>query len=198
MQGNSRVIAQAETRQRIKETARQRLLTQGYTPTSVAAVTEQAGFTTGAFYSNFASKAELTLEVLEELQQEVHAELTELLTSHRGSGLVDALQGWAERLLNSGLPRLELEFALSVRGDEQLVATEAGRNRAAVTRLTPLLAAVLPTGIPTPLPVEYLADLILNMVFGLAVRKIIDPRVSSDSLFESIKLLLPPERHADD
>ncbi|GAB09234.1 putative TetR family transcriptional regulator [Gordonia araii NBRC 100433] len=184
------MVAQAQTRRRIKEIGRQMLLDEGYTAASIASIAEEAGFTTGAFYSNFTSKAQLTLEVLADLQQECQDELADILAAPADADVIDRLHTWCNRLLDSGWPRLELEFALSIRGDDELVATEGDRNREAVNGLAPLIAERLPVPSTGPFAAENVAEMILNMAFGIAVRNVIDPRVTADGIFESIRTVM--------
>ncbi|MFT3881767.1 MAG: TetR/AcrR family transcriptional regulator [Gemmatales bacterium] len=187
----SRAEAQAETRRLLKEAGRSLLLDAGYPATSVAAIADAAGFTTGAFYSNFGSKAALTLEVLADLQAEVQEEVNGLMSSPIGADTVDALQAWSNRVLDSGWPRLELEFALAIRDDENLVSVEGDRNRAAVGGIGAIIAQQLPLPADGPISADSVAEMIVNLAFGIAVRRVIDPRVNADSLFAAIRLLLP-------
>ena len=62
----SRPESQARTRARILEAARELLARQGLASCSVDAISEQAGFSKGAFYSNFDSKEAVFLELLRE------------------------------------------------------------------------------------------------------------------------------------
>lgn len=62
----SRKEKQALTRQRIKGAARSALETQGIAGFHIEQIARQAGFTRGAFYANFAGKADLLLEILQD------------------------------------------------------------------------------------------------------------------------------------
>ncbi|MFT3660425.1 MAG: TetR/AcrR family transcriptional regulator [Gordonia sp. (in: high G+C Gram-positive bacteria)] len=193
----SRAEAQAQTRRLLKEVGREMLLRDGYPATSVAALAHTAGFTTGAFYSNFASKAELTLEVLGDLQAEVQAEVSEMVSDPWGPETVDRLEQWSEKILNSGWPRLELEFALAIRDDDGLVVTEGDRNRAAVGGLGAIIADRLPLPGEGPMSADRVAEMIVNLAFGIAVRRVIDPRVTAASVFDVVRLLLPTDDDPD-
>ncbi|CAN0628586.1 TetR/AcrR family transcriptional regulator [Burkholderia multivorans] len=54
----------SETRERLIDAARTRFLEKGFADTSVENIAETAGYTRGAFYSNFDSKRELLIELL--------------------------------------------------------------------------------------------------------------------------------------
>nr|WP_245549738.1 TetR/AcrR family transcriptional regulator [Gordonia effusa] len=188
---NSRTIAQAETKRQLVESARELMLTEGYGATSVAAITQRAGFTTGAFYSNFDSKADVALVVLDSLQSEAREHLAGLVgTSADLAKAVEQIRSWITHTLDSGWPRLELEFALANRGDSTIVATEGARNRSAVDNISGVLSKLLPTAVLDMVPSRRLADLILDLSFGLAVRKIVDPSVTPDHVLDLVDELL--------
>lgn len=54
----------AQTRQRLLDAAQSIFLTKGFVAASVEDIAESAGYTRGAFYSNFGSKSELFLKLL--------------------------------------------------------------------------------------------------------------------------------------
>jgi AcrR family transcriptional regulator len=55
----TRAERQAATRQELIDAAGRVFLRRGYEGASIEAIAEEAGYTRGAFYSNFGSKAEL-------------------------------------------------------------------------------------------------------------------------------------------
>lgn len=61
----TREESQARTRAQLLRAADRRFLRDGYVATSLAAIAEEAGLTKGAVYSNFESKEELFLAVLQ-------------------------------------------------------------------------------------------------------------------------------------
>lgn len=197
---NSRAIAQAETRRLLKRRGREMLLQHGYGPASVAAIAAEAGFTTGAFYSNFASKADLALEVLTDLQDEAREQLAVIFSREEPmTERLGRLREWGETTLNSGWARLELEFSLANRRDPDIVSVERARNRTATEGVADLLTQVVPAPL-AGLPSHKLAELVLDLVFGLAVRKVIDPAVSTKHLFDLLAHVTgdtPPDARAE-
>ncbi|MCB0926917.1 MAG: TetR/AcrR family transcriptional regulator [Mycobacterium sp.] len=169
------------------------LLQHGYPASSVAAIARTAGFTTGAFYANFGSKAALTLEVLIDLQAEMQAEVAALVSANFDVDTIEGLREWSTRILDSGWPRLQLEFALAIRDDPTIVETEGNRNRMAVGGLGAIIAERLPLPADGPITADGVAEMVLNVAFGIAVRRIIDPRVTADPLFEALRMLLPTD-----
>ena len=61
----TRAETQAETRLRLLEAAAEEFVTHGFAGASIDAITARAGYSRGAFYSNFDSKADLLLELSE-------------------------------------------------------------------------------------------------------------------------------------
>ena len=72
----TRAEKQAETRAKLLEAAARVFRRRGFEGASVEQITAEAGFTRGAFYSNFESKEQLFIELL---QQRVYAEYRRLL-----------------------------------------------------------------------------------------------------------------------
>lgn len=63
------------TRKRLLSAARLTFVMKGFVASSIEDITKEAGFTRGAFYSNFNSKTELLLELLRQEHDTVMAEL---------------------------------------------------------------------------------------------------------------------------
>lgn len=63
----TRAEQQERTRQRLLEVAARLFASKGYQATNLEQIAEKAGLTKGAVYSNFTSKADLALAVLDEL-----------------------------------------------------------------------------------------------------------------------------------
>src|SRR4051794_866365 len=62
----TRAERQAQTRAALLDAGHQLIVERGYEGASVVAIAERAGFTRGAFYSNFSSKEELFAALLQE------------------------------------------------------------------------------------------------------------------------------------
>lgn len=75
-----------EVRRRLLDAAADVLVTHGYGAASVEVITEAAGLSRGALYSNFADKDDLYRELLDELEQNLTAELTAIFDAHQGLG----------------------------------------------------------------------------------------------------------------
>jgi AcrR family transcriptional regulator len=193
----SRAESQARTREQLIETATTLFLRDGYFATSLVKVAEEAGFSTGAVYSNFDSKSDLALAVLNRLQATHIQRLGHAFTQPKSfSDKLVAVEQWAKRTIGeSGWPRLEFEFALEASQDPRLVRETAERER--VTRET--LAAMIEKqlhdlGMTTSLSPNELARILLSLSIGLAAQRMVDPKVSPKTLTNALRALIVPAR----
>lgn len=74
----SREESRAQTRERLLDAAHELFVRDGVEATSIEEVTELAGYSRGAFYSNFETKEDLVCALVEREIERVNAELTEL------------------------------------------------------------------------------------------------------------------------
>ncbi len=186
----TRAETQARNRRLLLHTARELFLRDGYQATSIAVIADEAGFSTGAVYSNFGTKAEMALHVLGEIQAERMAHLDEILAvPFTAEAALPRLRAWAEAAIDSGWPRLELEFALEARGDQDLVSVEAARQRAIVDVVA---GAIDRAGLGGTVPARAFAEAALNLAIGLAIRRMVDPKVSVDVLLDLLGGVFTP------
>src|SRR5215203_6372555 len=76
---------QAETRQRLLDAAERVFLRRGLQGSSVEEIAAEAGFTRGAFYSNFKSKDELFVELLQDRVYRQYAQMAEQAQEQPGT-----------------------------------------------------------------------------------------------------------------
>lgn len=110
----SRKESRAHTCERLIQSARECIAQSGYTAASIDAIAENAGFSKGAFYSNFDSKESIMLEILERIHNEDIDDLRAILgTSANAIELDRALDRWAEaRYRQSEWAKLNVELQL--------------------------------------------------------------------------------------
>lgn len=186
----TRPESQAHTRAALVRAARDLFVTEGLANTSLARVAEAAGYSKGAVYSNFQSKNELCLEVLELIHAETLAELDGLRTTAGPIGeRLTAMANWARtRVADVALTRLGFELALAGRDDPRLrdqLAAKLAATRSAVAGLLGTLGA---SGDRDTLTAT--AAAVFSMVTGLAAQRTIDPRVSADQVASILPKLL--------
>jgi AcrR family transcriptional regulator len=95
------VRRRAATRERLLEAAREVLAREGIQGASVEHICEQAGFTRGAFYSNFTSKDDLLLAVFDREREVMFETLRDAAdpASYAGMDVVDAFAVVLDRFL---------------------------------------------------------------------------------------------------
>ncbi|WP_244817631.1 TetR/AcrR family transcriptional regulator [Caballeronia sp. Lep1P3] len=116
----TREQTQALTRSRLLAVAREHFARDGYVTASVDRIAEDAGFSKGAVYSNFAGKDELFLGVLEEHGRlSVNEILEELKDAPDITKAIDRIAAWATRSSSHGnWPMLILEYSRVARPDD--------------------------------------------------------------------------------
>ncbi|KAA1420226.1 TetR/AcrR family transcriptional regulator [Nocardioides humilatus] len=187
----TRTESQTRNRDQVMAAARRLFLRDGYQATSLAAIAEEAGFSTGVVYSNFAGKSELAVQVLRAIQAEQAAVLATAMTGEDPLGAkIDAIEAWAESAFDSGWARLELEFALDARTDPDLVAQEAQRHDAAIDQFATTLAQLVPPAFAAFVPARAVAGALLNVAYGVAVRRTIDPSVTAERELKPLRDVL--------
>jgi TetR/AcrR family transcriptional regulator, transcriptional repressor of aconitase len=116
----SREENQALTRSRLLQVAKEHFAREGYASSSLDRIAEEAGFSKGAVYSNFAGKDELFLGVLEEHGR---VSVNEILEAVKGAAdietAIDRIAAWATRSSRHGnWPMLILEYSRVARPDD--------------------------------------------------------------------------------
>src|SRR5215211_6513441 len=164
----TRAERSAQTRAELMASARQLFLRRGFHAASLELVAQEAGFTIGAVYSRFGSKADLFLAILDQHIDQIVAEVGQV------AGLDQPLGDHAELLAGRRMALLErerdwfplvLEFWSHAARDERLVAAYAGLIEADYARL----------GLPLPLAPEVLARAVVAMGNGVALERLTDP-----------------------
>jgi AcrR family transcriptional regulator len=177
----SRAESQARTRQKLLEAAGEVFVERGLHRTSVEAIAERAGFTRGAFYSNFASKEELFAELLQSTVYRAYREMGEaqlasegpLPTSRETAKTLARIQAHPD---GRWMFRLWLELLLEAARDERMraLAVEFWRsNRELIAKIVERRYA--DAGSAPPLPPTTLASALIAMDIGLAIQHHVDP-----------------------
>lgn len=173
---------QEKTRQRLLDAAEQVFLRRGLQGSSVEEITTEAGFTRGAFYSNFKSKDELFVELLHARVYDRYTEMAEEAQRQPGTPR-ERLRWGIERVRDvqkgeegNWLFRLWLECLTQAARDEEfrkLAATFWSGNRAVLSEQTKATFDEL--GGEPPLPPGQIATAMIALDVGLAVQHLVDP-----------------------
>ncbi|MCW3038138.1 MAG: TetR family transcriptional regulator [Solirubrobacterales bacterium] len=176
----SRAESQAQTRAAILDAAAQVFAERGFVGASVEAITEAAGYSRGAFYSNFQSKEQLFAELL---QARVYARYREMAAPQPGKKPPVSLRELGEQLAaiqadtgSRWLFQLWLELLAHAGRDPDFLKLAADFWRG--TRemgAAGLAQAYEAAGTVPPIPVREIASAMIALDIGLALQHFVDP-----------------------
>jgi AcrR family transcriptional regulator len=193
----SRAERQAQTRTELLEAAARVFVERGFEGASIEAITDAAGYTRGAFYSNFDSKAELFTELLQERVYRTYRRMAAATAegerpSFRKTGerlaaiQRDAEGGWLFRLW------LEL-LAHGTRDDTFRVLAGGFWSATRDMSAEGIRNAYDDAGEEPPASPDRLATAMIAMDIGLALQHFVDPKaVPLDVYPELYELLFEP------
>jgi AcrR family transcriptional regulator len=190
----TREQSRANTRDRLLAAARGVFARSGFHGASVEEIASEAGFSTGALYSNFDGKEDLFLALMER-EIEEHAREIEDAVRERAS-ISERATGGARRWMTmiDREPQLLLLFmefwAYGVR-DPQVrpkVAARFAQMRQVLTRL--IADGVREFDLELAMPAEHLAVAIDALADGIARQKLADPEAVPDDLMGRVLALL--------
>jgi AcrR family transcriptional regulator len=164
----TREESQARTRARLLESAVRVVATEGYEGASIDKIAEAAGYSKGAFYSNFSSKEELFLELLESHASQDVIEIGRLL-----DGVSDPVEiivricAWAdERASDPTWGLLALELFRRARREATFGSRHSSLFRTQWRGVGTLLLPIAP-GLD-PNRAELLGAMVLELTYGAA------------------------------
>jgi TetR/AcrR family transcriptional regulator, transcriptional repressor of aconitase len=170
----TRQESRLETRTRLLESAAQLFARGGYEGASVDLIAENAGYSKGAFYSNFETKEAIFLELLDAHKRREIEALAQLLAQDiPASELVSLIRNAeSERVSDFDFGLLSAEFQLQACRDRTFAKTYARLHRThrdtmagLVTRLFARLDRIPPSD-----PKD-LADIIMALTTGLSLQR---------------------------
>ncbi len=175
----------AETRRRLLEAAAEVFIRRGFQGASVEEICDEAGFTRGAFYSNFRSKEEMFVELLHD---RVYGAYRELLESVPTDLAPRERLRWAATKLQHRYERAEQGeqqgwlFALWLECLAHAARHPEFRSFAAIfwsgTRAMNAAAfdeTSAELGKPLPIEAKHLATAMTALDIGLALQHLVDP-----------------------
>jgi AcrR family transcriptional regulator len=173
------------TRERLLDAAAAVFAKRGIEAASLDEVAEAAGYTKGAIYSNFASKTDLVLALIERRVGQ-QAEVTEAalagITLEQGLAALGA-QAARSRGIDRDWIVLVVEFWLRAMRDDRARTAMAQRYERARMFTASLLARKYEeAGEEPPLPSRELAIVIEALGLGVALQSLLDPEMVSIGL----------------
>ena len=175
---------QARTRESLMSSASKLFCRHGLEQASVDEIAQDAGYTKGAFYSNFKSKEELFLAMLdqkfgEEIERIEAAlgtdETPDEVARHAGEDLIRFMRSDPE------WERLFLEFVAHAGRNEEFRQELLTRCRAMDERLEAVYGRWSERiGIKNPIPLADITQITSMMTHGFVVSQQIDPEISEE------------------
>jgi AcrR family transcriptional regulator len=181
----------AETRQRLFAAAADVFARRGIGGASIEAIAEAAGFTRGAFYSNFASKDDLIIEMLAdhaELSAERNRRLLEYYRDPVDFVAASRTQVPEEDDLLGRLPLLHMELILYVARSKEHRPELAKRLRARRELIAEIIAVTNKSARPGQFVDPSWAEMLLALEDGFRLHRLIDPdRVPEDAFLQAVQ-----------
>jgi AcrR family transcriptional regulator len=180
-----------DTREKLFEAAARVFEDQGIGGASIETIAAAAGFTRGAFYSNFKSKDELIIAMLEDHVEQSMARVRDLLERHKNlADFIEALKTM-NRSRQDPLgrsPLLYMEMILFVARAEKRRPELAARLRARRKLVADIIETTAKnsghTNIKNP---AWAGTLVLALEDGFRLHRLIDPETTPpDSFFRAI------------
>ncbi len=175
-----------DTRDKLFEAAARVFEEQGISGASIEAIAAAAGFTRGAFYSNFASKDELIVAMLEDHVEQTIRRNLDLLAEHQE--LQDYLAAF--RNMDRGRqdplgrsPLLHMEMILFVARAEKRRPELAKRLRARRQMLTEIVTTISRQSGKNFENPGWVAAILLALEDGFRLHRLIDPETTPPGSF---------------
>jgi AcrR family transcriptional regulator len=185
--------SQAQTREALLSAASRLFDDQGFAATSITDIAEEAGYTTGAVYSNFANKDDLFLAVIErQVVGEITALSEELSAETQPGKRLEIVGRWYTSQAGKGRQRIRAFAELALLGSSH---DSLDRVREQRKLLQDALAELLrrqetELGMTFHVPVPTLAAAVLAVLEGFAIGSVIDDEIDDDALMASLEMLL--------
>jgi AcrR family transcriptional regulator len=186
----TRAERQAQTRQEILDAAARVFVKRGFSGSSVEEISAEAGYTRGAFYSNFRSKNELFVELLHD---RVYTRYTEM-TQEGLQGRPPTLRETGERLAaiqarpeGRWIWRLWFECLAQAGRDEELRQLAETFWRGNRERTAKLIEIAMPHHKDRA---KAIATALIALDIGLAIQHFVDPEDAPLDLYPELYVLL--------
>jgi AcrR family transcriptional regulator len=177
-----------QTRSHLLHAAGEVFARRGYHGASLDEVAAEAGFSKGAVYSNFESKEDLFLALVNERSEQLVRQFGAAAEGHRtGAALIEALSS-----VYVGLGSEEREWVLwtefslyALRNPElrKKLVTDGRAGRELVIELVEQHCRE--AGVTPPLPAESIGTIYIALFRGLWEQRVLDPETVPDHLFAS-------------
>ncbi|MBV9874725.1 MAG: TetR/AcrR family transcriptional regulator [Verrucomicrobia bacterium] len=187
----SREEKRQETKEKLLRSAEQLFNQGGYEKASVDLIAENAGFSKGAFYSNFDSKEAIFLELLEASKRRKIEALEYLVAQDMSADQLLAAIRNSEPDSDFDFAQLAVEFQLQASRDPTFAKAYAKLNRNYRDSLIGVLEKLYAKlGKTPPTPVKDLADILMATISGLLLQAAETPANVRKRLISEAMLLI--------
>ena len=162
----------------VLDAARRVFLDRGYGGATVDAIAEEAGFSKGVVYSQFGSKADMFMALLEQRITERGAQNERIAAGKSAAEAARALLLAADRdvISDQGWAQLLVEFRAHAARDPVLNRRYADAHRRTVGQLAALLTGLYDrAGISPAVPPQSMAEFVLAMGTGVTLERAANP-----------------------
>jgi AcrR family transcriptional regulator len=162
----------------VLDAARRVFLNRGYGGATVDAIAEEAGFSKGVVYSQFGSKADMFMALLEQRITERGAQNERIAAGKSVAEAARALLLAADRdvISEQGWAQLLVEFRAHAARDPVLNRRYADAHRRTVGQLAALLTGLYDrAGISPAVPPQSMAEFVLAMGAGVTLERAANP-----------------------
>lgn len=170
--------ARANTRARLIKAAYEIFAEVGFQAATIEQVCDRAGFTRGAFYSNFESKVDLFIALFEDHSNDLIKRIRALAESAPAEGGIENLLGYFTNLTDEDRNwyLISTEFTLYAVRDRAAAEMLAERDRILRKEIEPLIeAAVARMGRRPLVPIETLARGVVALAEGASAQAYVEP-----------------------
>ncbi len=178
-----------QTRERLLEAARKTFVKNGLTATSVADIAEAAGYTRGAFYSNFDGKPELLLELLRRDHDRAQVNLRAIMEEGGTPAEMKAraIAYYSRYFRDRDCFLLWVEAKLLAYRDTAFQEHFSAFRREKLDQISAYIRTVSERdGRPLPLQADALALGLVSLRDGVQFSGMCDPQTASDKVMQTV------------
>jgi len=183
----SREQSQARTRSRLLRSAAQAFVREGVEGATIEQVSENAGYSRGAFYANFSNKEDLCLVLLEQGFDEYLERFGDILATDEEPEIRAQRAGDHFSQLVAADPdwqRLFFELEVYALRNRRFRRKLVERHRVLRERVSEVFRArAADYGVESPVPLDQLTMMTFAMSTGFALEKLLEPDLVSDQLY---------------
>ncbi|MDH3706723.1 MAG: TetR/AcrR family transcriptional regulator [Acidimicrobiia bacterium] len=185
----TRAEQREQTRTRLLDAGEELFAERGIASTPIEDIAERAGFSRGAFYSNFADKDALVMAILERTIARNEVELEELFTNRVDAA--DFMRGLRERETDTSRRALSLEYLLygmrnpAAQAETRRILTA---SRQALARLVEATWAEF--DVELPIDADTAAKVLEALDDGLDMHRQIDPEGYPLGMYTDVLVML--------